>query len=75
MERFELELVSLSDEPKIHAKIGQALVAGFFMQVAHKEDKQGNYLIVKDHQVKVFMSFFAMLSDFSYVIWKPTISS
>ena len=53
MERFELELVSLSDEQKIHAKIGQALVSGFFMQVAHKKDEQGNYLTVKDHQVAV----------------------
>ncbi|KAE9399543.1 P-loop containing nucleoside triphosphate hydrolase protein [Gymnopus androsaceus JB14] len=39
MERFEVE------------RIRQALVCGFFMQVAHKEGEKGNYLTVKDNQV------------------------
>ena len=51
MERFEIELVSLSDEAKLFVKIRQALVCGFFMQIAHKEGEKGNYLTVKDHQV------------------------
>ena len=51
MERFEIELVSLSDETKLFIKIRQALVCGFFMQIAHKEGEKGNYLTVKDHQV------------------------
>jgi len=51
MERFEVELVSLSDEAKLYVKIRQALVCGFFMQIAHKEGEKGNYLTVKDHQV------------------------
>jgi pre-mRNA-splicing factor ATP-dependent RNA helicase DHX15/PRP43 len=51
MERFEIELVTLSDEAKLFVKIRQALVCGFFMQIAHKEGEKGNYLTVKDHQV------------------------
>ena len=51
MERFEIELVSVSDETKLFIKIRQALVCGFFMQIAHKEGEKGNYLTVKDHQV------------------------
>ena len=51
MERFEIELVTLSDETKLFVKIRQALVCGFFMQIAHKEGEKGNYLTVKDHQV------------------------
>ena len=51
MERFEVELVSLSDERKLYIKIRQALVCGFFMQVAHKEGGKAKYLTVKDHQV------------------------
>ena len=51
MERLEIELVTLSDEAKLFVNIRQALVCGFFMQVAHKEGEKGNYLTVKDHQV------------------------
>jgi pre-mRNA-splicing factor ATP-dependent RNA helicase DHX15/PRP43 len=51
MERFEIELVTLSDEAKLFVKIRQALVCGFFMQIAHREGGKGNYLTVKDHQV------------------------
>jgi len=51
MERFEVEVISLQDEQKLFVKIRQALVCGFFMQVAHKEGEKGNYLTVKDHQV------------------------
>jgi len=48
MERFDVDLVSLSDEKKLFINIRQALVCGFFMQVAHSE--KGNYLTVKDNQ-------------------------
>ncbi|KAJ8519175.1 hypothetical protein ONZ45_g3814 [Pleurotus djamor] len=51
MERFEVELISLSDEKKLYTNIRQALVCGFFMQVAHKEGEKGSYLTVKDNQV------------------------
>ncbi|CAA7263822.1 unnamed protein product [Cyclocybe aegerita] len=51
MERFEIDLVSLSDERKLFIHIRQALICGFFMQVAHKEGEKGNYLTVKDNQV------------------------
>ena len=53
MERFDIDLVSLSDEKRLYLKIRQALVCGFFMQVAHKEGEKGNYLTVKDHQVSL----------------------
>ncbi|KAG5220174.1 pre-mRNA-splicing factor ATP-dependent RNA helicase [Salix suchowensis] len=51
MERFELELMSISDEKKMFQSIRQALVCGFFMQVAHREGEKGSYLTVKDNQV------------------------
>ncbi|GLB45540.1 putative P-loop containing nucleoside triphosphate hydrolase protein [Lyophyllum shimeji] len=51
MEKFDVDLVSLSDERKLYINIRQALVCGFFMQVAHKEGEKGNYLTVKDNQV------------------------
>ncbi|KAL0948173.1 hypothetical protein HGRIS_010784 [Hohenbuehelia grisea] len=51
MERFEIDLVSVADEKKLHLAVRQALVCGFFMQVAHKEGEKGNYLTVKDNQV------------------------
>ncbi|TFK39329.1 P-loop containing nucleoside triphosphate hydrolase protein [Crucibulum laeve] len=51
MERFDIDLISLSDEKKLYQNIRQALVCGFFMQVAHKEGDKGNYLTVKDNQV------------------------
>jgi pre-mRNA-splicing factor ATP-dependent RNA helicase DHX15/PRP43 len=54
MERssFEIKLVTLADEAKLFVKIRQALVCGLFMQIAHKEGAKGNYLTVKDYQVK-----------------------
>ncbi|KAJ7172577.1 P-loop containing nucleoside triphosphate hydrolase protein [Mycena filopes] len=51
MERYEVEIVSLSDQNKLFLNVRQALVCGFFMQVAHKEGEKGNYLTVKDNQV------------------------
>ena len=57
MDRFDVDLVSMDDVPKLHLSIRKALVCGFFMQVAHKEN--GNYLTVKDNQACVF----AVVSD------------
>lgn len=51
MERFDVDLISLSDEKRLYVNIRQALVCGFFMQVAHKEGEKGSYLTVKDNQV------------------------
>ncbi|KII84726.1 hypothetical protein PLICRDRAFT_126611 [Plicaturopsis crispa FD-325 SS-3] len=51
MERFDVDLVSMTDERKLYVNIRQALVCGFFMQIAHKEGEKGNYLTVKDNQV------------------------
>ena len=51
MERFEVELLTIDDERKLHIAIQQTLVCGFFMQVAHKEGEKGSYLTVKDNQV------------------------
>ncbi|KAI0065225.1 P-loop containing nucleoside triphosphate hydrolase protein [Artomyces pyxidatus] len=53
MERFDIDLVSklFSDPAKYYVNIRQALVCGYFMQVAHKEGEKGNYLTVKDNQV------------------------
>jgi pre-mRNA-splicing factor ATP-dependent RNA helicase DHX15/PRP43 len=51
MERFDVDLVSIQDTGKLYLHVRQALVCGFFMQVAHKEGEKGNYLTVKDNQV------------------------
>ncbi|KZO97381.1 P-loop containing nucleoside triphosphate hydrolase protein [Calocera viscosa TUFC12733] len=51
MERYDLELVSNTDQKTFYVNIRKALVCGFFMQVAHKEGEKGNYLTVKDNQV------------------------
>ncbi|KAF7966241.1 hypothetical protein HWV62_39435 [Athelia sp. TMB] len=51
MERYDVELISIQDERKLWLSVRQALVCGFFMQVAHKEGEKGNYLTVKDNQV------------------------
>jgi hypothetical protein len=52
MERFDIELLSIADPKKLYQNIRQVLVCGFFMQVAHKEGEKGNYLTVKDNQVR-----------------------
>lgn len=51
MKRFNLPLVSTEFTSKdYYPNIRKAIVAGFFMQVAHLE-KTGHYLTVKDNQV------------------------
>ncbi|KAF8885548.1 P-loop containing nucleoside triphosphate hydrolase protein [Gymnopilus junonius] len=45
MQRYDVDLVSLSDEKKLFVNIRQALVCGFFMQVAHKEGEKGIILL------------------------------
>jgi pre-mRNA-splicing factor ATP-dependent RNA helicase DHX15/PRP43 len=50
MERFEIESISLTDPRKLSVNIRQALVNGFFMQVAHRVGKKGSYVTVKDNQ-------------------------
>lgn len=54
MERFDLDLVSTSDQKAYYINIRQALSCGYFMQVAHKEGEKGNYVTVKDNQVWSF---------------------
>lgn len=54
MERFDLDLVSTSDERRLWQNVQKALVCGYFMQVAHKEGEKNNYLTVKDNQVSLF---------------------
>jgi pre-mRNA-splicing factor ATP-dependent RNA helicase DHX15/PRP43 len=53
MELFDMDLVSQSDEQKLYINIQQALVCGFFMQVAHKEGEKGNYVTVKENQASI----------------------
>ncbi|KAG8724099.1 DEAH-box ATP-dependent RNA helicase prp43 [Ceratobasidium sp. 395] len=50
MEKLELQTVTLANEYKLHVAIRKALVCGFFMQMAHRDDK-GSYVTVKDQQV------------------------
>ena len=48
MVRFDVDLVSVGEGPKLYHRVREALVCGFFTQVAHKEEKQ--YVTIKDHQ-------------------------
>lgn len=50
MERLDIDLISLNDETKLFLNVRKALVCGFFMQVAHRDEKK-SYTTVKDHQV------------------------
>ncbi|KAH9942613.1 P-loop containing nucleoside triphosphate hydrolase protein [Amylocystis lapponica] len=51
MERFEIEIMTTQNQSKLYTNVRQALVCGFFMQVAHKEGDKGGYLTFKDNQV------------------------
>ena len=48
MVRFDVDLVSVGEGPKLYQRVREALVCGFFMQVARKEEK--NYVTIKDNQ-------------------------
>lgn len=48
MVRFDVDLVSAGEGPKLYQRVREALVCGFFMQVAHKEEK--SYVTIKDEQ-------------------------
>jgi len=48
MVRFEVDLVSVGEGPKLYQRVRQALICGFFTQVAHKEEKC--YVTIKDNQ-------------------------
>lgn len=47
MTRFDIDLVSV-EGPKLYQQVREALVCGFFTQVAHKEEKE--YVTIKDNQ-------------------------
>ena len=62
-ERLKIKLVS----PKFgnaayYTQVRQALVSGFFMQVAHLE-RGGTYLTVKDNQIVRIPSLFSFRYD------------
>ena len=48
MARFDIDLVTVGEGPKLYQRVREALVCGFFMQVAHKEEKE--YVTIKDSQ-------------------------
>jgi len=52
MEKFDIDIISNTDQKVFYINIRQALVCGFFMQVAHREGEKGMYLTVKDNQVR-----------------------
>jgi pre-mRNA-splicing factor ATP-dependent RNA helicase DHX15/PRP43 len=68
MERFEVELISVQDQKKMFMAIRQALCCGFFMQVAHKEGDKGNYMTVKDNQVR-HDGFEWVLHADGFILW------
>lgn len=58
MARFNLKLCSTDFKSRdYYINIRKAMLAGYFMQVAHLE-RTGHYLTVKDNQVCIFFLFF-----------------
>ena len=51
MEKYDVDLISNTDQRVFYLNIRKALVCGFFMQIAHKEGEKNAYLTVKDNQV------------------------
>ena len=48
MVRFDVDLVTIGEGQKLYQRVREALVCGFFMQVARKEER--NYVTIKDNQ-------------------------
>jgi pre-mRNA-splicing factor ATP-dependent RNA helicase DHX15/PRP43 len=48
MVRFDVDLFSVGEGPKLYQRVRETLICGFFMQVAHKEEKI--YVTIKDNQ-------------------------
>ena len=57
MERFDIDIITTQDERRLYSNVRQALVCGYFMQVAHKEGEKNAYLTVKDNQVRNNLRF------------------
>lgn len=51
MEKYDVDLISNTDQRVFYLNIRKALVCGFFMQVAHREGEKNMYLTVKDNQI------------------------
>ncbi|KZW03152.1 P-loop containing nucleoside triphosphate hydrolase protein [Exidia glandulosa HHB12029] len=51
MEKYDIDLVTNTDQRTFYENIRKALVCGFFMQVAHREGEKNMYLTVKDNQI------------------------
>lgn len=63
--RAGIALISTDfNSPEYYKNIRRALVAGYFMQIAHREDRKGSYLTVKDNQS-------VMLHPSTCVVSKP----
>lgn len=52
MEKYDIDLITNTDQRTFYENIRTALVCGFFMQVAHREGDKNMYLTVKDNQVR-----------------------
>ncbi|KDQ26805.1 hypothetical protein PLEOSDRAFT_1097303 [Pleurotus ostreatus PC15] len=57
MGRFELELISITDKNKSYQSVRQALVCGFFMQVAHRTEGGGYVTVKENHFAKLHPSY------------------
>lgn len=67
MARFNLKLCSTDFNSRdYYINIRKAMLAGYFMQVAHLE-RTGHYLTVKDNQVCIMISL-SCLTNFNYCL-------
>ncbi|PSN73336.1 P-loop containing nucleoside triphosphate hydrolase protein [Corynespora cassiicola Philippines] len=70
MEREEIELVSTKfDDKKYYENIRQALVSGFFMQVAKKDGSGKSYTTVKDEQNVLLHPSTVLSNDSEWVVY------
>ncbi|CBF90134.1 hypothetical protein AN0133.2 [Aspergillus nidulans FGSC A4] len=71
MEREELEMISTSfEDKKYYENIRRALCAGFFMQVAKKENQgKSMYMTIKDHQNVLLHPSTVLAHDAEWVLY------
>ena len=73
MLHYDVDLVSVGEAPTIYRRIHEAIVCGFFMQVAHKEGK--GYVTIKDNQEVFIHPSCGMVDKPEWVVFNEVVST
>ena len=73
MDRFGIDFVSVGNVQKTYRLIREAIVCGFFMQVAHKEGK--GYVTIKDNQEVFIHPSCGMVDKPEWVVFNEVVST